>query len=109
MVLRMRRRAVRLSPSGRSLGGLLRSHKLNHLTECEVGWGSSLTFHQASPRVERILHCVAGLGPSGLSPSGLSYGRVLRSRGSDLGAPRPSTGLQSMQSIDEALNSASDP
>ncbi|KAK9825131.1 hypothetical protein WJX81_002021 [Elliptochloris bilobata] len=55
-----------------------------------------------------VKDCLAAEGASpGALPklaSGLSYGRLLRSRGSDLGNPRPSAGLESMQSMEAALH-----
>lgn len=47
--------------------------------------------------------CLAADGALPKVASGLSYGRLLRSRGSDLGSQRPSAGLETMQSMEATL------
>ena len=47
--------------------------------------------------------CLAADGTLPKLASGLSYGRLLRSRGSDLGSQRPSAGLETMQSMEATL------
>lgn len=46
-----------------------------------------------------------GFRSSGRPPAsaGFSYGRLLHSKGSELGGSRPSSGLEDMSTLDEAM------